>query len=354
MDGGRSWAAYHSGRPIAAISHARQMCKNHRHLLGPKRPSGKDSLLRKGDANFSRPSLVINQTPCIPSNSSICKIPVIGISNHHSGIFLDPTMNQLFPVQPLGIITCNPRLLFNAITILGGGRSRGRITTARHVHTGAGKVGFACCGVLGVVVGDGRLDSVLGKHGAVKLDRRQAQLLGDLGVLDLAGLLQCHAAYQFGQVAGAGNGGAAAEGLELDVGDGVVVGVDADLQLHDVAASGSSDQAGTDIDIALGHGADIARAAVVVEDFLVVRPPLLKGGICDGLDDLAGGDARRGCGDGTASRGGDCPGEHVCVNVVWGGCALACKRDIRGRSAEFGQSGIRIGILVDGRIDVDA
>jgi hypothetical protein len=37
------------------------------------------------------------------------------------------------------------------------------------------------------------LDRVLGEHGAVELDRREAELLGNLGVLDLGGLLERHA-----------------------------------------------------------------------------------------------------------------------------------------------------------------
>jgi hypothetical protein len=68
------------------------------------------------------------------------------------------------------------------------------------------------------------------------LDRRQAKLLGNLSVLNTAGLLERHATDELGQVAAASNGRATAKGLELDVRDGVVVGVDLDLQLHDIAA----------------------------------------------------------------------------------------------------------------------
>lgn len=72
-------------------------------------------------------------------------------------------------------------------------------------------------GVLGVVVADRRFDSVFGQHGAVQFHGRQAQLLGNLGVLDARGLFECHASDEFGQVGGRGDGAAAAEGLELDV-----------------------------------------------------------------------------------------------------------------------------------------
>lgn len=97
------------------------------------------------------------------------------------------------------------------------------------------------------------------------LDRRETQLLCNLCVLDPRSILKSHAAHQLSQVAGACDRAAAAEGLELDVANGVVVGVDTDLQLHDVAACGCADEAGTDISVGLGHGANIAGTAVVVE-----------------------------------------------------------------------------------------
>lgn len=50
------------------------------------------------------------------------------------------------------------------------------------------------------------LDSVLGEHGAVELDRGQAELLCDLGVLDLAGLLEGHALDVLGDERRRGNG----------------------------------------------------------------------------------------------------------------------------------------------------
>jgi hypothetical protein len=111
------------------------------------------------------------------------------------------------------------------------------------------------------------------------LDRRQAKLLGNLSVLDAASLLERHATDELSQVAAASNGGATAKGLELDVGDGVVIGVDLDLQLHHITASRGADQTGADVVIALAHAADIARVVVVVQDLLVVSP------LADGLLD---------------------------------------------------------------------
>src|SRR5215207_1860905 len=42
---------------------------------------------------------------------------------------------------------------------------------------------------LGAIVGDRRLDRILGQHRAVDLHRRQRQMLGDVGVLDGLGLV---------------------------------------------------------------------------------------------------------------------------------------------------------------------
>ena len=111
------------------------------------------------------------------------------------------------------------------------------------------------------------------------LDRRQAKLLGNLSVLDTAGLLERHATDELGQVAAASNGRATAKGLELDVRDGVVVGIDLDLKLHDIAAGRGADETGADVAVALAHAADIARVVVVVQDLLVV------GSLADGLLD---------------------------------------------------------------------
>jgi hypothetical protein len=97
------------------------------------------------------------------------------------------------------------------------------------------------------------------------LDRRQTQLLCNLSVLNATSLLEGHALDELGQVTAAGDGGTAAESLELDLADGVVVGVDADLKLHDIAASGGADETGTDVGVVLLHATDVSGLAVVVE-----------------------------------------------------------------------------------------
>jgi hypothetical protein len=133
----------------------------------------------------------------------------------------------------------------------------------RHGGTGAAEVGRASLGVLGVVVRDGRLDSIFSKHGAVQLHGGKAQFLSDIGVTDLAGFLESHAAHQLGEIRGTGDGATAAESLELDVADRVRILVDTDLELHHVTAGGSTDEAAADV-LADLHGSGISRVVVVV------------------------------------------------------------------------------------------
>lgn len=70
---------------------------------------------------------------------------------------------------------------------------------------------------------------------ALTLHRGKAELLGNLGVLDLTSLLQRHALDSFRHVAARGDGRSTAEGLELDIRDDAVI-VDSNLQLHDTKA----------------------------------------------------------------------------------------------------------------------
>src|SRR5262245_19063112 len=95
-----------------------------------------------------------------------------------------------------------------------------------------------------LVVGEGRLDGVLGEHGAVDLHRRQLQLVYDVRVLDLGRLVHRPALEPLGGQARRGDGAAAAEGLELGVLDDPRLDVDLDLQLHDVAALRRAHQPG--------------------------------------------------------------------------------------------------------------
>jgi hypothetical protein len=97
------------------------------------------------------------------------------------------------------------------------------------------------------------------------LNRWQAEFLCDLCVLDARCILERHTPHELGQITRTRNSAAASERLELDIADGVVVGVNADLQLHDIAACRSADKSCADVGVSLRHGANIARSAVVVE-----------------------------------------------------------------------------------------
>lgn len=127
--------------------------------------------------------------------------------------------------------------------------------------------GLALC----AVVLDGGLDGVLREHRAVQLDRGQTELLRDLGVLDARGVVERHAVHELRHVAGRGDGGPAAKGLELDVLYHAGLVVDADLQLHHVAARGRADEPGPHVRRRLVERAHVARVRVVVYDFRVVR-----------------------------------------------------------------------------------
>ena len=163
----------------------------------------------------------------------------------------------------------------------------------RQRRASPGQISRGSLGIFGVVIRDGRLDRIFSQHGAVHyfiqtsaitprdrqrlflpatrrgrtLHGRQTQLLRDLGVPDLSGVLERHAAHEFGQVARARDGAAAAEGLELDVADRLAAGVDADLQLHHVAARRRPDQARADVRVRFRHRPHVARSAVVVEQW---------------------------------------------------------------------------------------
>ena len=123
--------------------------------------------------------------------------------------------------------------------------------------------------VLLPVVGDRRLDRVLGEDRAVDLHRRQRELLGDLRVLDRHRLVERLALDPLGDERRRRDRRAAAVGLELGVLDEAVL-ADLDLQLHHVAAGRRADHAGADVVGVLGERADVARILVVVEYLVAV------------------------------------------------------------------------------------
>src|SRR5512147_1433741 len=95
-----------------------------------------------------------------------------------------------------------------------------------------------------LVIGQRCFNRVFGQHGTVNLDRRQVQLLHDVRIFNLLSFIDRLALEPFSCEAGASNGRATAEGLELGVHDGVAL--DLDLQLHYVAAFRCADHARAD------------------------------------------------------------------------------------------------------------
>lgn len=105
---------------------------------------------------------------------------------------------------------------------------------------------------------------------ALTFDRWQAQLLRNLGIPHLPGLLQRHPPDQLRQITRTRDRTAAPKRLELDIGDRVRRLVDPDLEFHDVAAGWGTDKSCTHIHVGLLHRSDIARVGVVVQDLFVV------------------------------------------------------------------------------------
>src|SRR3954462_13359272 len=90
--------------------------------------------------------------------------------------------------------------------------------------------------LLRAIVADGGLDRVFREYGAVNLNRRQAELVHDIGVLDFESLIYCLALQPLCRERGAGNSAATAKRLELGVLYDAAGFVYFDLQLHYVAA----------------------------------------------------------------------------------------------------------------------
>src|SRR4051812_35717436 len=91
----------------------------------------------------------------------------------------------------------------------------------------------------------------------------------DFAVGDLLRLIEGLALHPLGRERARSDGRAAAEGLELCIGN-LAVRPDLDLQLHHVAAGGRADQAGADIALGLVEGTDVARIVVVIEQLFAI------------------------------------------------------------------------------------
>ncbi len=133
--------------------------------------------------------------------------------------------------------------------------------------------GYSFCfgnAVLGLPVADGGADGVLGEDGAVNLYRRKSELFDDVGIGDGEGFSYRFALDPLGGERAGGDGRAAAEGLELGVFDDLGLGVDANLETHDVAALGCADEAGAYFGRALIERADVAGILIVIDYFFAI------------------------------------------------------------------------------------
>ena len=182
----------------------------------------------------------------------------------------------------------------------------------RHGRTGTSKIRSSSLGVLGVIIRNGGFDRILGEHRTMHypspqkrkisthpsvypnlsqktpttqkkrkgrerkrkekltLNRRQTQLPRNLRIPHFPRILQRHPPHKLRQITTTRDGAPASKRLELDILDALRFGVDAYLEFHYVAAGGGADEAGADCGVGFGHGTDVARGGVVVEDFFVV------------------------------------------------------------------------------------
>src|SRR5665647_3428230 len=119
----------------------------------------------------------------------------------------------------------------------------------------------------GAPVLDGLVHGVGGQVAAVHLDRRQAvERVGYVGAADLECLIELHAHHELGDHARGRDCRAAAEGLELDVLDAIVLDVDVDV--HQVTAHRIAHTA--DGDVGALERAYVARVAEVLEGLLAI------------------------------------------------------------------------------------
>src|SRR5208283_4654081 len=104
----------------------------------------------------------------------------------------------------------------------------------------------------------------------MNLDGRQRQFTDDIRVLDGQSLFYGLALDPLGGKRRAGNRRSATEGLELGFFNDIRFRIDLHLQLHDVAAFRSADQAGPHIGIFLRQAPDIAGIVIVIDYFFAI------------------------------------------------------------------------------------
>jgi hypothetical protein len=90
------------------------------------------------------------------------------------------------------------------------------------------------------------------------LGANSPKLLGNLGVLDQASIVQAQPPDPLGHVRTTGNRTPTSKRLKLDVRNDPVV-IDFDLKFHDVSTSGSTDETCTDVRVVLVHRSDLSE-----------------------------------------------------------------------------------------------
>lgn len=104
----------------------------------------------------------------------------------------------------------------------------------------------------------------------MQLNRRQTQLLCNVGVLQSSCLIQCLALHPLSCQRTGSDCRSTAECFEFRFDDFSII-VDSDLKFHHVAASGSANQAGADIFVLFVQRSDISGILVVLQDLKLCK-----------------------------------------------------------------------------------
>jgi len=104
----------------------------------------------------------------------------------------------------------------------------------------------------------------------VQLDRRKAQVRGNVRVLDLNGFFNSHAFQNFSGVRATGNGRPTAEGLKHGFFDSTVLFVNLDLELHYVTTSGGTYEASAYERGVFVERANVSGVGIVVQHVFMV------------------------------------------------------------------------------------
>ena len=123
--------------------------------------------------------------------------------------------------------------------------------------------------LLFLVIRHGCLNGVFSKHGAMKLNWRELQMLGDISVFNVHGILNALALEYLSCVWAASDCASTSESLKHRLFDGAVI-VDLDLKLHNISTGRGSDKSSSHARVLLIQRTDVSWIVVVIEHILMI------------------------------------------------------------------------------------